>query len=65
MTPPMVSYPDVGSTTAPNTARAATDSPIPTTTMIVECPSAKKNPVPSCRFPSDMSLRVVLSIAEM
>ena len=65
MTPPMVSYPDAGSTTAPNTARAAMDSPTPTTTMIVEWPSAKKNPVPSGRFPSDMSLRVVLSIAEM
>jgi hypothetical protein len=33
--------------------------------MIAEWPRAKKNPVLSGRFPSAMSLRVVLSIAEM
>ena len=33
--------------------------------MMVDFPRAKKNPVPSGRFPSAMSLRVVLSIAEM
>ena len=31
----------------------------------VECPSEKKNPTPSGRWPSFMSLRVVLSIAAM
>ena len=32
---------------------------------IVECPSEKKKPTPSGRLPSPISLRVVLSIAEM
>ena len=63
--PPMLSYPELGSTTAPKTALAATAKPIPTTTMIVECPRAKKKPVPSGRLPSAISLRVVLSMAEM
>ena len=65
MTPPSVSYPEFGSTTAPKTARAAMASPAPTTMMMDECPRAKKNPVPSGRRPSAISLRVVLSIAEM
>ena len=65
MTPPSVSYPELGSTTAPKTARAAMASPAPTTMMMEECPRAKKNPVPSGRLPSAISLRVVLSIAEM
>ena len=52
-------------TTAPNTARAANVIPTPTATMTVEWPKEKKNPVPSGRFPSAMSLRVVLSMQEM
>jgi hypothetical protein len=32
---------------------------------IVECPSEKKDPTLIGRLPSDMSLRVVLSIAAM
>ena len=63
--PPSVSYADVGLTTAPNTARAAIEMPTPTATMMLEWPSAKKNPVASGRWPSAMSLRVTLSIAEM
>src|ERR1019366_8974328 len=35
------------------------------TNTIVECPSEKKNPTLNGRLPSDISLRVVLSIAEM
>ncbi len=65
MTPPSVSYPEFGSTMAPKTARAAMASPAPAAMMMEECPRAKKNPVPSGRWPSAISLRVVLSIAEM
>ena len=50
---------------APKTARAAMVTPTPTATMIVEWPKEKKKPVPSGRFPSAISLRVVLSIQEM
>ena len=39
--------------------------PTPTATMTVECPKEKKNPVPSGRLPSAISLRVVLSMQEM
>ena len=63
--PPAVSYTELGSTTAPNTARAATVIPTPTATMTVEWPNEKKNPVPSGFLPSAMSLRVVLSMHEM
>jgi hypothetical protein len=34
--PPSVSYAELGLTTAPNTARAASEMPVPTATMIVE-----------------------------
>jgi hypothetical protein len=50
---------------APKTARAAMVMPTPTTMMTVEWPKEKKNPVPSGRLPSAISLRVVLSIQEM
>jgi hypothetical protein len=33
--------------------------------MIVEWPKEKKNPAPTGRFPSAMSLRVVLSMQEV
>ncbi len=65
MVPPMVSNAERGSTRAPKTARAATVIPAATATTIVEWPREKKNPVPSGRFPSDISLRVVLSMQEM
>ena len=38
---------------------------MPSPKTIVECPSEKKNPMESGRLPSAISLRVVLSIAEM
>src|SRR5215471_17308127 len=38
--------------------------PTPTATMTVEWPREKKNPVASGRWPSDMSLRVTLSMAD-
>ena len=64
-TPPAVSKPELGVTTALNTAFAAIVIPTPTTMITLECPSAKKNPVPSGRPPSAISLRVELSIAAM
>ena len=38
---------------------------IESATTIVECPSEKKRPTPTGRWPSCMSFRVVLSIAAM
>ena len=64
-TPPTCANPELGRTTAPNTARAATVIPAPTRTTTLECPAAKKKPVASGRCPSASSLRVVLSIAAM
>src|SRR6185437_16144464 len=65
MVPPVLWKAESGLTTAPNTARAATVMPTPTATITVEWPKEKKNPVPSGRFPSAISLRVVLSMQEM
>ena len=65
MVPPAFSYADDGLTTAPNTARAATVMPTPTAITMVAWPNEKKNPPLSGRFPSAMSLRVVLSMQEM
>ena len=39
--------------------------PTPTAITTVEWPKEKKNPVPSGRLPSAISLRVVLSMQEM
>ena len=64
-TPPAVSKAELGSTTAWKTDRAAIVMPVPTTSMTLEWPSAKKKPVPSGRLPSAISLRVELSIAAM
>ena len=47
------------------TVPAATANPAVREKTIVECPSEKKKPVPSGRFPSCSSFRVVLSIAAM
>ena len=68
--PPNRSRADPLFDTAPRTVFSATMMPTPITTTIVECPREKKNPkdngrglpVP-CRSP--ITLRVVLSIAEM
>ncbi len=65
MVPPTVSYAESGLTTAPKTARAANVMPTPTATITVEWPKEKKNPLPSGRLPSAISLRVVLSMQEM
>ena len=46
-------------------ARTPTANRNVSTNTTVECPSEKKNPTPSGRLRSAMSLRVVLSIAEM
>ena len=47
------------------TVPAATASPAVSPKTIVEWPREKKKPVPSGRFPSCSSFRVVLSIAAM
>ena len=57
--------PSSASPRALNTAFAAIVMPTPTTMITLECPSAKKKPVPSGRPPSAISLRVELSIAAM
>src|SRR6202043_3995858 len=46
-------------------ARAAKVSPIPRANTTEEWPSENQKPTESGRLPSDMSLRVVLSMAEM
>ena len=46
-------------------ARAANVSPTPSPNTTDECPSENQKPTESGRLPSDISLRVVLSIAEM
>ena len=56
---------ELGSTTAPNTALAAMVIPAPTAITTVAWPKEKKNPLPSGRLPSAISLRVVLSMHEM
>ena len=63
--PPAVSKAEFGLTTAPNTARAATTMPAPTAITTLAWPREKKNPEASGRWPSAISLRVVLSMAEM
>jgi hypothetical protein len=51
--------------TAPLRPCTPTVTSTPSAKTIVECPSEKKNPTLSGRWPSFMSLRVVLSIAAM
>ena len=51
--------------TAPLRPRMPNTTRIPSRKTIVECPSEKKNPTLSGRWPSFISLRVVLSIAPM
>ena len=53
------------SCTWPASARTPTAKSSASAKTTVECPSEKKNPTPSGRWPSFMSLRVVLSIAAM
>ncbi len=51
--------------TGPAIALIPTVSSSDSANTIVECPSENQNPTVSGRLPSDISLRVVLSIAEM
>ena len=44
-------------------AEAANATPIDRSTTTAECPSEKKKPTPTGRWPCCMSLRVTLSIA--
>ena len=53
------------SSTGPASALTPTESSSASTKTTVECPSEKKNPTLSGRWPSCMNLRVVLSIAAM
>ena len=51
--------------TGPSSARTPTEIRNASANTIVECPSENQNPTLSGRLPSAISLRVVLSIAEM
>src|ERR1700737_1447103 len=55
--PPAVWTAELGSTTVPNTALAAMVMPAPTAITTVAWPKEKKNPLPSGRLPSAISLR--------
>ena len=50
---------------APLSPRTPATTSTPSANTIVECPSEKKKPTLSGRWPSAISLRVVLSIAPM
>ena len=65
MMPPNVATVELASLTWPMIARAAKVSPIPSANTTDECPSENQKPTDSGRLPSLISLRVVLSIAEM
>ena len=56
---------EASSLTAPLSPRTPSVKPIASRNTIVECPSEKKKPTLTGRWPSVMSLRVVLSIAPM
>ncbi len=64
-TPPTWCSDEPPSATCPPTARTPAAKRMVSASTMVEWPSEKKNPVLSGRRPSAMSLRVVLSIAEM
>ena len=57
--------PEPPSSTGPASALTPTENSSARTKTTVECPSEKKNPTLSGRWPSPMNLRVVLSIAAM
>ena len=65
MIPPKVATVEFELLSWPMIARAANVSPIPSANTTDEWPSENQKPTESGRLPSDMSLRVVLSIAEM
>ncbi len=56
---------DESSSTCPASARTPRESSRHSAKTIVECPSENQNPTDSGRWPSAISLRVVLSIAAM
>ena len=65
ISPVAVCSAEPSSSTAPLSPRTPTTTSTPSAKTIVEWPSEKKKPTLSGRWPSAISLRVVLSIAAM
>ena len=64
-TPVAVCSDELSLSSAPLSPRTPATTSTPSANTIVECPSEKKKPTLSGRWPSAISLRVVLSIALM